>query len=199
VIKLYIVKDIKSKRVFKRKMKTNQKRHFSQCGYGLIGLLISLVIVGILASIAIVQYRGMGLYDTKAKSPESFARKLDMNLTYHSLKLLHDMELSYHLRFNRYATFQELLNENLIAAGYTAKLEEHGVPYLEFWDIEIKADEESYLLLATPNKSAADMEDVPILAMNDTGRIWEEEGLEGVDDAPADEEEIPFPLVPQGE
>jgi Tfp pilus assembly protein PilE len=181
-------------------MRINQKRYFSQNGYALIGLLISLVIVGILASIAITQYRGMGLYDTKAKSPESFARKLDMTLTTHSLKMLHEMELGYHVRYNKYATFQELLDDNLIAAGYTAKLEEQGVPYLEFWDIDIQASEDSYLLLAVPNKNAAEMEAVPILAMNDSGKIWEEEGLEGVDTAPAEEEEeVEFPLVPQGE
>lgn len=180
-------------------MKINRNKLISQCGYGLIGLLISLVIIGILASFAITQYRGMGFYDTKGKTPESFARKLDMNLTYHSLKLLHDMELSYHVRFNRYGTFQDLLNENLIAGGYTAKLQEHGVPYLEFWDIEIQADEDSYLLLATPNKAAADMENVPILGMNDTGKIWEEEGLTDSVDQMDEDEEIPFPFAPQGE
>lgn len=99
------------------------------------------------------------------------------------------MELSYYQRFNRYGTFNDLQREGYIPAGYTAKLENQGKPYLNYWDIQIQAKEDSYLLIATPNKLADSFEDVPILAMNESGEIWEEEGLEDIESATEGTEE----------
>jgi hypothetical protein len=167
-----------------------------QAGFSFISVLISLVIVGILASMALVHYRSLGVFSTDGTNPESFVRRLDKNLAIESLKKLHTMEITYHIRYNRYGTFNELQSEGYIAAGYTAKLGEHGVPFLDYWDIEIHAMEESYLLLAEPNRNAIGFDDVPILGMNESGRVWEEEGFEEFEDEPEDntDDEIPFPF-----
>lgn len=167
-----------------------------QAGFSFISVLISLVIVGILVSGALVHYRSLGMFSTDGTNPESFVRRLDKNLAIESLKKLHTMEMSYHLRYNRYASFNELQSEGDIPAGYTAKLGEHGVPYLDYWDIEINAMEESYLVLAEPNRNAIGFDNVPILGMNETGRVWEEEGFEEFEDEPEDDTDdvIPFPF-----
>lgn len=172
------------------------KKQNGQDGFSFISLLISLVIVGILASMTLVHYRSLGLFSTDRTNPESFERRLDKNLAIESLKKLHTMEITYHIRYNRYGTFNELQSEGYIPAGYTAKLGEHGVPFLDYWDIEINAMEESYLLLATPNDNAAEYDNVPILGMNESGRVWEEEGFEELGDEPEDntDDEIPFPF-----
>ncbi len=145
---------------------------------------------------ALVHYRSLGLFSTDGTDPESFVRRLDKNLAIESLKKLHTMEISYHLRYNRYATFNELQSEGDIPAGYTAKLGEHGVPFLDYWDIEINAMEESYLLLAVPNDNAREYVDVPILMMNESGDVQEEEGFEEFENEPEEntDDEIPFPF-----
>lgn len=165
-------------------------------GFSFISLLISLVIVGILASMAFVHYRSLGLFSTDETNPDSFVRRLDKTLAFESLRKLNAMEISYQIRYDRYGTFNELQSEGYIPAGYTAKLGQHGVPFLDYWDIEIDAKEESYLLLATPNDNAAEYDNVPILGMNESGRVWEEEGFEEFEDEPEDDtdDEIPFPF-----
>ena len=169
-------------------------------GFSFISLLVALVIVGILVSVALVHYRSLGVYNTDRTNPASVTRKLDLDLTKNTLRQTHMMELSYYQRFNRYANFVDLQHEGLIPGGYTAKLEDKGKPYLNYWDIEINAKEDSYLLIASPNKLADSFEDVPILAMNETGQIWEEEGYEGASDESegSGDEEIPNPFAPTG-
>ncbi|MFH1515198.1 MAG: hypothetical protein ABIG42_07035 [bacterium] len=165
-------------------------------GFSFLSILISVVIIGIMASFAIVQYKSLGLFHDNRTSPESFTRKLDKTLAMESLRKLHTMEVTYHIQNRRYGNFEELLQQGYITAGYTAKLQEHGVPYLEYWDIEMNALEDSYMLLAVPNSNSSEFLDVPILAMNETGRVWEEEGFEEIEDETEGDtsDEIPFPF-----
>jgi Tfp pilus assembly protein PilE len=169
-------------------------------GFTFVSLLVALVIVGILASVALTYYRSMGVFGTDRTNPSTVTRRLDLNLTKNTLRQIHDMELSYYQRYNRYATFEDLQRDGLIPGGYTAKLEARGKPFLNYWDIQMKIGEDSYLLIASPNTLANSFEDVPILAMDETGEIREEEGLE--DNSQGDEsseDEKPVPFTPEGE
>ena len=158
-------------------------------GFSFISLLIALVIMGILAATALTYYKQLGLFGKDRTNPKSVTRKLDLDLTKNTLRQINDMELSYFTRFNRYGTFEDLQRENMIPAGYTATLQSKGKPFLNYWDIEIRAKEESYLLIASPNALASDFEGVPILGMNETGKIWEEEGYDSsLDEESSDDE-----------
>ena len=152
--------------------------NLNENGFSFISLLIALVIVGILATTALTYYKQIGAFGKDRTNPQSVTRKLDINLTKNTLRQLHVMEEGYHIRYNRYATFIDLQHDGIIPGGYTAKLESKGKPYLNYWDMEIRAKADSYLLLASPNALAKGFEDVPILAMNETGNIWEEEGYD---------------------
>ena len=175
---------------------TNLKCPFNRDGFTLISILISIVVIGIMVSFAVVQYNSLGLFTQNRTNPESFTRKLDKTLAMESLNKLHTMEISYHVQNRRYGNFEELLQQEYITAGYTAKLQDHGVPYLKYWDIEMDAREDTYMLLAVPNSNSNGFLDVPILAMNETGRVWEEEGFEEFENEGEGDidEEIPFPF-----
>jgi Tfp pilus assembly protein PilE len=185
----------------------NQFESPKKCEYGfsMISLLISLAIVGVLMVVAITSYNKSGFFNQDMSDEHSVAQRINKTLTYESLEKFHFIELNYKNRYGHFATFEELLSDESIPAGYTAKLEAKGVPYIEYWDIHIDAKQDTYLLLAVPNANASGLTNVPILGMNETGKIWEEQELDETElqmidsgEVEAEEEDVPpfFPETP---
>ncbi|MCG3152503.1 MAG: hypothetical protein GEEBNDBF_01803 [bacterium] len=161
-----------------------QKLGQRQRGFSMISILISVAIIGILV---VFQLQSMQSA-TKGLNPGQGSASVTNPsfgnaTTIHSLKQIHMMQLAYHQRFGRYATFEELVADGSIPAGYSAREDDpSGVAFVRYYDLELHAGPEHYILLAFPNSQASiEFPDVnmPAYRITEKGEVTEEEGLSG--------------------
>lgn len=163
-------------------------------GFSMISILIAVAIVGILFVVQLktMQTTTKKVFEPGGGSASVAAPSFGNAKTINSLRQLHLMQMAYHQRFNKYATFEELLADGSIPAGYAAREDEKkGVAFVRYYDLEFSAGPEHYIIIAFPNSEAATAfpdEEMPAYRIDETGEVKEEDGIGSEDlDAPTDE------------
>jgi|GEM_PF-6369421 len=152
-------------------------------GFTMVSMLIVVAIIGILF---VIQFKSMQQTKTKVFQPGGgsssvIAPSAGNATTINSLKQLHLMQMAYYQRYNKYATFEELLADGSIPTGYAAREDEKkGIAFVRYYDLEFSASAEHYIIIAFPNSEAATAfpdDNLPAYRIDETGEVKEEEGI----------------------
>ncbi len=146
------------------------KKRGAERGFSLIGLLLSVVIVGILLVMALQTYQPvLTSFQTGTGSPGS----VGMNLTRVRMHNLHQAEMIYYSLHRSYGTWDELVRDGQIARGYSPHALGAGTPFVPCHDIDIQVSHNGFVITATPNTAAGAPEGSPILRIDQEGLLEE--------------------------
>lgn len=140
-----------------------------QTGFTLIGMLISVAIVGVLM---VMMLNSSGsFFGTSSGNQNTNALGMDMTKT--MIRQLHQAELRYHGIHGTYATFAELIQTGTIARSYTNRALGAGTPIVRNYDVEIEVSRNGFVITATPNHQAGAGPNSPVLKIDLSGRVEE--------------------------
>lgn len=148
----------------------------------LLNILITVVIIAIL-----VIWQLQGLQQAKRQfdpglTPSGQQSGFSVANVQNQMRQIHLMQLAYHQRYGKYATWEELVSDGSVPKGYVLREdEEQGVAYIRGFNLKLHATKDSYLLLAFPNSESAKMhpdEYIPSYRIDQTGEFREEDGWE---------------------
>ncbi|HYE76784.1 MAG TPA: hypothetical protein VEI97_02250, partial [bacterium] len=160
--------------------------------------LITVAIIGILAAYALKDYKSaLRAVQPGGGSSSVTSPGAGNAMVINQLRQIHTIQLAYHQRYGKYATFEELVADGSIPQGYAAREDDpQGVAFIRWYDLEFNADANSYVILAFPNSAAAaefPNQSLPAYRIDQSGEVKEEEGL---DDGSAVGSDNPFGLDP---
>lgn len=139
-------------------------------GFSLIGILVSVVIVGILMTLALQTYQPvLTSFETGMGDRPSF--RLDISRA--QMKRLHQAEMVYFQVHRKYATWDELIRDGQIQRGYSNRAQGPGTPFMPCYDIDIRLTGRGFVITATPDLSAGAAEGTPVLRIDQSGALEE--------------------------
>lgn len=141
-----------------------------QRGFSMIGLLLTVAIIGIISVTALQEYKSvlpsMRPGGGNATGFGTETAKLHM-------KQLHQMETLYFSIHRSYATWDQLVSDGEIQRGYSNKGAGKGTPFIPNYDIDIQVNETGFVITATPNLSAGAVVDAPSFKIDQDGYLEE--------------------------
>lgn len=139
-------------------------------GFSLIGLLLSVAIVGILLVMALQTYQpALQSFETGKTAGESFG----LTSARLQMRQLYAAEVMYFNIHRTYGSWQQLQQDGMIQRGYSNRAQGGGTPFIPHYDIDIQADATGFVITATPNPAAGAVEGAPILRIDQGGELEE--------------------------
>ncbi|MEO7993713.1 MAG: prepilin-type N-terminal cleavage/methylation domain-containing protein [bacterium] len=180
-------------------------------GFTLLNLLITVAIISILAVMALKEYQGaLKQFQPGAKGGDGTKIPLsNPNGNFQTgaittqLKQIHVMEMDYHERNGHFASWDELVTDGAIPVGYSSREDDDkGIAFIRYYNIDIHAEGDGYVLLAFPNSEAAEKfpdQEIPAYHVDQTGQVREEEGYDDAAGASTDPDSDPDPFAGLGD
>jgi prepilin-type N-terminal cleavage/methylation domain-containing protein len=146
-------------------------RILRQNGFSLIGLLVTVAIVGVLLAMSLQNYQPV-LQNFQTGTPGQASFKLDISRE--QLRQLQRAELMYFNVHNSYATWEQLVSDGEIARGYNKNAIQHpGTPFIPYYDINIEITETGFVITATPSIPAGAPPGTATLKIDQDGNLEE--------------------------
>jgi Tfp pilus assembly protein PilE len=142
----------------------------NQGGFSLIGLLLTVAIVGILLVISLQNYQPT-LQSFQTGTPGQSSFKLDISRA--QMQQLHRAEVMYYNIHRSYATWAQLVSDGEIARGYSDKAQGPGTPFIPYYDIDIQVTENSFVITASPSVPAGAPPGTTALRIDQDGTLEE--------------------------
>ncbi|HEX9743999.1 MAG TPA: prepilin-type N-terminal cleavage/methylation domain-containing protein [bacterium] len=137
-----------------------------QRGFTLIGLLISVVIVGILMVMALQSYSGIPQQMTSGNGGS-----MGFSLARSRMQQIATSETTYYSIHRRYGTWEELIADGQISQGYTTRAGRS--PFVPGHDLSLELTSTGFTAIATPNVHFGAAEGSPILKITESGHLEE--------------------------
>ena len=139
-----------------------------QRGFTLIGMLLSVVIVGVLMVMALQSYKDIPqMLTTGSGGSTGFSlAKIRMNELYTA-------ETIYFSLHKSYGTFEQLLSDGQIVRGYSTRTAGAGMPFVPGHNLTIEVTESGFIATATPDPAAGASAGQPKLRITQEGVLEE--------------------------
>jgi len=141
-----------------------------QQGYSLIGLLLTVAIVGILIVLSLkTDLSTLRGFQTGYGSGSSFK----LNIASAQLRSLGQAEVMYYNVHRSYGTWEQLVSDGEIQRGYIKTAQGRGTPFIPYYDIDIKVTASGFVITASPNLAAGAVAGSSTLRIDETGSLEE--------------------------